>query len=99
MGIAVNIASDWRRWRQNGATLSRMPTVQIKNVPDDVHRELRTRASRAGKSLQEYLLEMLTETARTETLEAVLERASQRSGGELPLSFAAEVLREERDRR
>lgn len=76
-----------------------MPSVQIKHVPEDVHRELRRRAAAAGQSLQEYLLAMLTQTARSESLETVLERASQRSGGSLPFSFAAKALREGRERR
>ncbi len=76
-----------------------MPSVQIKNVPEDVHRELRARAAASGRSLQEYLLAMLVETARSESLEAVLARAGGRAGGSLSLTFAAETLRAERDRR
>ena len=76
-----------------------MPSVQVKHVPDDVHRELRRRAAAAGQSLQEYLLALLTDTARSESLEAVLERASQRAGGSLPYSFAANAVRQEREQR
>jgi plasmid stability protein len=93
------IALIWRQRRQTGARIRWVPSVQIKHVPDDVHRELRHRAAQAGHSLQEYLLELLTETARTESLEAVLERASQRTGGSLPFSLAARTLRAERQRR
>jgi plasmid stability protein len=75
-----------------------MPSVQVKNVPDDVHRILRRRAAEQGKSLQEYLLARLTEEARTESLEEVLERASGRAGGSVPPSFAAKALRSERGR-
>ncbi|MGH3595358.1 MAG: FitA-like ribbon-helix-helix domain-containing protein, partial [Mycobacterium sp.] len=32
-----------------------MPSVQIKDVPENVHRVLRERAARAHQSLQEYL--------------------------------------------
>jgi plasmid stability protein len=42
-----------------------MPSVHIKNVPPDVHALLRSRAAAAGQSLQEYLLERLTEDAGT----------------------------------
>jgi plasmid stability protein len=76
-----------------------MPSVQIKNVPEDVHRVLRQRAASEGKSLQEYLLARLTRDAREESLEEVLERASGRAGGSLPPSFAAKALRSERGRR
>ncbi|MGH8791780.1 MAG: FitA-like ribbon-helix-helix domain-containing protein [Stackebrandtia sp.] len=37
-----------------------MKNVQVKGVPDDVHRVLRQRAAAAGMSLQEYLLQQLT---------------------------------------
>ena len=73
--------------------------MQVKNVPEDVHRTLRARAGEAGQSLQEYLLTMLIENARSESLEAVLARADGRSGGSLTLSFAAQTLRAERDDR
>lgn len=76
-----------------------MPSVQIKNVPTDVHAVLRRRAAAAGQSLQEYLLGRLTEEARQESLDEVLERAAGRSGGSLPLSFAARTLRSEREGR
>lgn len=74
-----------------------MATVQVKHVPDDVHRQLRTRAAQAGQSLQEYLLAMLTAQARSESLESVLGRAGDRAGGSLSFDFAAEVVREYRD--
>jgi plasmid stability protein len=34
-------------------------TIQIRNVPDDVHAELRIRAARAGMSLSDYALAQL----------------------------------------
>jgi antitoxin FitA len=76
-----------------------VPSVQIKNVPPDVHSALRRRAAAAGQSLQEYLLARLTEDAREESLDEVLARAGGRAGGSVPLSFAAEELRGERERR
>ncbi|MDQ3783288.1 MAG: antitoxin [Actinomycetota bacterium] len=41
-----------------------MATIQIRNVPEDVHRTHRERAAAAGMSLQEYLLGELTRGAR-----------------------------------
>jgi len=75
-----------------------MPSVQIKNVPPKVHRVLRQRASTAGQSLQEYLLAQLTRQAQEETIDEVLNRAGERSGGSLGLAFAAETVRDERQR-
>lgn len=76
-----------------------MPSVQIKNVPPDVHRVLRRRAADAGQSLQEYLLAELTEQARRPSLGEVLERAGGRAGGSVPLADAAEAVRTEREMR
>jgi antitoxin FitA len=75
-----------------------VPSVQIKNVPPDVHRILRQRAAGAGQSLQEYLLARLTQQAAEEALDEVLDRAGGRSGGSVGLSFAAETLRADRKR-
>ncbi|MDP9396867.1 MAG: hypothetical protein M3P96_03150 [Actinomycetota bacterium] len=49
-----------------------MPTVQIRNVPDDVHETYRRRAAAAGMSLQEYLLAQLTQQARRKTIAEVM---------------------------
>jgi plasmid stability protein len=76
-----------------------VPSVQIKNVPPDVHRVLRRRAAAAGQSLQEYLLAQLSQQAQEETLDEVLDRAGGRAGGSLGLAFAQEALRADRDRK
>lgn len=76
-----------------------MPSVQIKNVPPDVHRVLRRRAADAGQSLQEYLLAQLTDQARRPTLGEVLERAGGRAGGSVSLADATEAVRADRETR
>lgn len=58
-------------WRHNGA----MPSVQIKDVPDDIHAVLRQRAAAAHQSLQEYLRSRLIAEASRPTLEEILDRA------------------------
>ena len=70
--------------------------VQIRDVPDDVHRTLRTRAAKAGLSLSEYLLAEVRDFARRPTLEEVLERAAAR-GSRLPLRRAVRDVRNDRD--
>lgn len=89
----------WNRtlWRQNGATIARMPSVQIKNVPDDVHVVLRRRADEAGQSLQEYLLALLTEHAGSPTLSEVLARAGSRTGSKVTREDVVAVIRAARD--
>ena len=76
-----------------------MPSVQIKDVPDDVHGVLRRRAATAGKSLQEYLRGRLVEEASRPTLDEVLERAGGRAGGIVTLKAATRAIRRQRDRR
>ncbi|MEP6463011.1 MAG: hypothetical protein ABJC62_06225 [Frankiaceae bacterium] len=73
-----------------------MPSVQIKDVPADVHAELRRRAARAGQSLQEYLLRRLTEEARTPSLNDVLDPVERHTGGRFSLQDAVTAVREER---
>jgi hypothetical protein len=85
----------WRKERQYGA----MPSIQIKDVPEDTHAVLRRRAAAARQSLQEYLRGRLIEEASTPTLDEVLDRAGGRAGGSVPFSVAAETLREDRARR
>ena len=74
-----------------------MPSIQVKDVPDEVHATLRRRAAAAGMSLQEYLLGRLADDASTPTLDEVLDRAGGRSGGRASLRTATELVRAERD--
>jgi antitoxin FitA len=76
-----------------------MPSVQIKDVPEDTHAVLRQRAAAAHQSLQEYLLARLIEEASRPTLDEVLDRAGRRAGGSLPLRTAVSAVRSERARR
>ena len=92
--VAANLLALAPRWRYARS----MPSVQIKNVPEDVHRILRTRAAQAGQSLQEYLLALLVAEARMESLDTVLDRIGSRSGGSLSFDDAVNWLREERRR-
>jgi plasmid stability protein len=76
-----------------------MPSVQIKDVPDETHAVLRQRAAAAHQSLQEYLRARLIEEASRPTLDEVLDRASGRAGGSVSLKASVNTLRSERARR
>lgn len=76
-----------------------MPSIQVKDVPDEVHATLRKRAASAGMSLQEYLLARLVAEASSPTLDEVLERAGQRAGGDVPSQVAVKAVRADRDAR
>ena len=95
VAVAEDRLALWRDWRQNGA----MPSVQIKNVPEQTHAVLRQRAAAAHQSLQEYLRARLIEEASEPTLEELLERAGGRSGGSVPLKAAVAAVRSDRARR
>ena len=85
-------------WRQSGASLGGVPSIQVKDVPDDVHATLRRHAAAAGKSLQEYLLERLTADAARPTLDEVLDHAGSRAGGHVSFADAAAAVRADRER-
>ena len=71
--------------------------VQIRNVPDTLHRRLKSRAALAGMSLSDYLLDELRQVAERPTLDEL--QARLRSRAEAALSVApAEAVRAERDR-
>ncbi|MFT3874859.1 MAG: hypothetical protein QM708_00275 [Propioniciclava sp.] len=52
-------------------------TITIRNVPDEVHAVLITRATHSGLSLQEYLLAELTKLASTPGLADQVGRARE----------------------
>ncbi|ORW00319.1 FitA-like ribbon-helix-helix domain-containing protein [Mycobacterium kyorinense] len=76
-----------------------MPSVQIKDVPEETHRVLRERAARAHQSLQEYLRSRLIAEAAQPTLDEVLDHVAIRKGGSVSFRSAVEHLREQGDRR
>jgi antitoxin FitA len=76
-----------------------MPSIQVKDVPPDVHLTLRRRAAAAGQSLQEYLLAHLVRDAHTPTVDELLDRVGGRAGGRAELEAAVKAVRAERDAR
>jgi antitoxin FitA len=75
-----------------------MKNLQIRHVPDDVHRILKARAAMAGMSLSDFALRELRKVADEPTREDVLARIVQRQRPDLPES-AADAVRAERDSR
>jgi len=58
-----------------------MKTIQVRNVPDDVHRALRTRAAAAGVSLSDFALHELERVTERPPVTELLLRAGSRAGG------------------
>ena len=76
--------------------MSRM--IQVRNVPDDVHRTLKAQAALAGMSLSDFLLAEIRRVAERPTLAELRERLRRRSRVAVAVS-AAEAVRRERDSR
>lgn len=70
--------------------------IQVRNVPDEIHRTLKARAANAGTTLSDFLLTELTRLAKQPTLDEVLARIEARP--RLRVDSAAAV-RAERDAR
>lgn len=78
----------------NVKRMSRM--IQIRNVPDDVHRALKVRAAQLGMSLSDYLLSEVREIAERPTLHELLERLREREPVQGEES-SAEIIRRHRE--
>jgi antitoxin FitA len=75
-----------------------MPTmIQIRNVPDTLHRRLKSRAALAGLSLSDYLLNEIREVAERPTIAELRARLEHRPAV-TPSISPAEAVRAERDR-
>jgi plasmid stability protein len=78
-----------------------MATIQIRNIPEDVHRRYRTRAAAAGMSLQEYLLEELVRNSRQRTpaeIIAEVEEEMRTTGTEgFARGSATDIIRADRE--
>jgi plasmid stability protein len=75
--------------QQNAA----MPSITIRNVPEEVRDELAARAARAGRSLQEHLRTELIELARKPSVEDLLARARSRSSATSSHLSAEQIIR------
>jgi plasmid stability protein len=71
--------------------------IQIRNVPDALHRRLKSRAALAGMSLSDYLLSEIRQVAGRPTLVELRARLEQRPGV-TPTVKPAQAVRAERDR-
>ncbi|MBA3877790.1 MAG: hypothetical protein C0498_12865 [Anaerolinea sp.] len=69
-----------------------MPSITIRNVPDEVRDELAARAARVGRSLQEHLRTELIELARKPSVEEVVQRARSRTRATSSSLPAARIL-------
>jgi antitoxin FitA len=83
--------------RVNVAHMSKM--IQIRNVPDDLHRELKMRAAAAGMSMSDYIKRELDRRSRKSTIREIGARRRARSGGKkssLTTQEVVDIIRESR---
>lgn len=69
--------------------------IQVRSVPDRLHRELRRRAEARGQTLTDYIQEVLEREVARPPAEEVFERISSRRAIALRMP-AAELIEEER---
>ncbi|HLK33497.1 MAG TPA: hypothetical protein VKT29_10440 [Terriglobales bacterium] len=72
--------------------------IQLRHVPDALHRTLKARAAMAGMSLSDYLLAEIREIAEKPTLAELRERLHQHKPVAAPIDTAL-LVREEREAR
>lgn len=72
--------------------------IQIRNVPDELHREVKARAARAGMTLSDFLLREVEQLVAVPPIETLLERRDRRRRPVLS-ERPVEAVRSERDQR
>jgi plasmid stability protein len=75
-------------------------TLQIRNVPEEIHAAVRMRAAEAGISVSDYLLYVVAETVSRPSMADILARAKRlaRAGGGATRADVAAAVRAGRDR-
>ena len=72
--------------------------LQVRNVPDKIHRRLKARAAEAGMSLSEYVLRELRRVAERPTNEEIIERLRKLTPLNIGIS-GADLIRDAREER
>lgn len=81
--------------RNNVLHMSKM--IQIRNVPDDLHRELKMRAAAAGMSMSDYIKRELSRKSRKSTIKEIRARSRGRGAGStLTTQKIVDIIREAR---
>jgi plasmid stability protein len=83
--------------RVNVEHMSKM--IQIRNVPDDLHRELKMRAAAAGMSMSDYIKRELGRKSRKLTIPEIAAKRRARTQGKkssLTTQMIVDIIREGR---
>jgi len=75
-----------------------MPALQIRNLPEDVHRKLKARAAERGQSLSEYASGILAKEAQSPTIDEWWEKVKSRGpAGDVTTEDIVAVIRADRE--
>jgi antitoxin FitA len=86
---------DMSEARDNVLHMSKM--IQIRNVPDDLHRDLKKRAALAGMSMSDYIKRELDRKSRKSTIKEIGARSRGRSAeSTLTTQKIVDIIRESR---
>lgn len=86
---------DMSSTRVNVEHMSKM--IQIRNVPDDLHRDLKKRAALAGMSMSDYIKRELDRKSRKSTIKEIGARSRGRSAeSTLTTQKIVDIIRESR---
>jgi antitoxin FitA len=80
--------------RSNVVHMSKM--IQIRNVPDEMHRQLKMRAAAEGMSLSDYIKKRLSYSQEKDTWEEIFARVDARGPLGLSTEEIVEIIREHR---
>ena len=87
----IDMSATWPNVRH----MSKM--IQIRNVPDDIHRVLKVRAATEGLSLSDYIKRDLEELAKQASIEEIGARARARGSSSISTEEILADLREARE--
>lgn len=85
---------DMSEARANVEHMSKM--IQVRNVPDDMHRVLKSRAAFEGMTLSDYIKRELGRVTERSRLEEAFERAEARGSLGLTTDQVVDLIREGR---
>jgi plasmid stability protein len=70
--------------------------IQVRNVPDELHRELKIRAAATGMTLSDYIKRELSLHTRRSTIREIAARSKGRRSPALKTEDVVEIIREGR---
>ncbi|MDR1426162.1 MAG: hypothetical protein LBJ08_00150 [Bifidobacteriaceae bacterium] len=69
-----------------------MATIQLRNLPEDLHRGLARRSRARGQSMTQYLTDLLREDLARPTMAEWLEENRRAQGGRAPLDVSVDEM-------